>query len=165
MRRVSLVQVSLVVAMLSLLASVTAPALRQRLEVTRTSEAVLRLADIARRSATYYVSPEQPPGLRAFPPSASATPSAPPRAASTALAAEMWSQPGWRAMGFAPTDLSYFSYSFESNGVGSDARFVARAEGDLDGDGERSTFEREGRARPDGTVDLSSGLWVNHPLE
>lgn len=55
----------------------------------------------------------------------------------------------------------YFQYSFEATPKG----FTARATGDLDCDGTRSTFEYVGVVGDDGRIDAQGGLKQRRPLE
>jgi hypothetical protein len=54
-----------------------------------------------------------------------------------------------------------YSFAFESNGTG----FVARARGDLDGDGTLSTFEVRGVTPPGETPRVEPGMYVEAELE
>jgi hypothetical protein len=59
-----------------------------------------------------------------------------------------WDNPAWQALrfGFAPGERHRYSYEFDTVGCGPRfATFTARALGDLDGDGQYSTFEMVGR--------------------
>ncbi|MBM4371256.1 MAG: hypothetical protein FJ098_06355 [Deltaproteobacteria bacterium] len=58
---------------------------------------------------------------------------------------DVWAVPGWSALMFEMNDPHRFVYSFASKGTGADAEFVATANGDLDGDGVLSTFQRFGK--------------------
>lgn len=49
---------------------------------------------------------------------------------------------GWSAIKFAPDGSVLFSYRVISSGVGLNSAFTARANGDIDGDGKTSLFER-----------------------
>jgi hypothetical protein len=64
-----------------------------------------------------------------------------------------WERPTWQALNFALSDPHRYSYQFDSAGTGDDAYFTAYAFGDLDCDGDLSTFERGGRVDY-GYVDL-----------
>lgn len=72
--------------------------------------------------------------------------------------------PTWRALQFEIEDEFYMSYSFISSGVGEDAMFTARAEGDLDCDGESSLFERIATVK-DGKLQGSAGIYKENELE
>ena len=54
-------------------------------------------------------------------------------------------------MNFSVNSPHYYQYCFESSGTGAEATFTATAMGDLDCDGEKSTFKRMG------VVDMSGG--------
>ena len=58
-----------------------------------------------------------------------------------------WRHPTWVALGFRPTDRVRHRYSFTVS-PDDPRRFTVRALGDLDCDGEWSTFERVGRVDP-----------------
>jgi hypothetical protein len=72
----------------------------------------------------------------------------------------IWKTPTWNALNFSMSEPHYYRYSFESEGAGSNARFTATAQGDLDCDGIPSRFERAGSAQGG-----SSGLYMENPLE
>lgn len=102
-----------------------------------------------------------------FPASASLTPADPCRKSRKPepIPAEAWTAKGWQELRFQVEDPSYFSYEFVSSGEGSGAIFTARAHGDLDCDGTRSTFERVGRVGPDGSVDNASATYTENETE
>ncbi len=76
-----------------------------------------------------------------------------------------WDTPTWQALAFAIDDPHWYSYQYDSSGVGSNAMFTARAVGDLDGDGVLSTFERSGGLYNGVDVRGSEGVWMNNPTE
>ena len=59
----------------------------------------------------------------------------------------LWeSDPTWASLGFSRAlDPQYYAYEYVSSGVGDSASFTVRAYGDLDCDGNLSTFFRTGR--------------------
>lgn len=78
----------------------------------------------------------------------------------------------WRALGFQPPVPVAFSYTFEPTASGCELRspegtylLTLRAEGDLDGDGERSLFERRLRATEEGELVPFGILYVRDPVE
>ena len=84
-----------------------------------------------------------------FPASAPETPGAPSRVMCPggvpqpfAVDAASWRHPTWVALSFAPSDDTWFAFTYESAGQGRGAIFTARVRGDLDCDGVHSTFER-----------------------
>lgn len=54
------------------------------------------------------------------------------------------SAPTWAALNFNPGQDHYYAYAYRSRGTGVDSVFFASAYGDLDDDGELSTFGRFG---------------------
>jgi len=85
-----------------------------------------------------------------------------------------WSDPTWQALhfptttsgfAFADDDPHAFSFAFESALANARSSFIARACGDLDGDGARSTFEVRGHdTQSEGAV-IEPGMYVEAPLE
>lgn len=57
---------------------------------------------------------------------------------------QLWTNPVWVALQFSVDDPHYYSYSYIVKGN----QFTARANGDLDCDGEYSTFEMHGMIDP-----------------
>lgn len=119
----------------------------------KTAEAVDNLDKIY-KAATYYFQdpkndPERPDKRLAcyFPDTIPCTP------AKDACASPDKKLPGgpastwdaWAALAFEIKEPHYYQYCFESSGVGATARFKATAIGDLDCDGVKSTFTREGK--------------------
>jgi hypothetical protein len=102
----------------------------------------------------------------AFPPAAPLTPPAPPRGAPAVDPPELWAVPTWQALHFepAPEGVAHsFAFAFEPAADGS--RFVARAHGDLDGDGTTSTFELRGTSDGSGHARVEPGLYVDSEVE
>ena len=62
--------------------------------------------------------------------------------------ASLWAVEPWVSLQFSVDDPHYYSYQYE---VAADGKsFTVRALGDLDCDGQYSTFEMTGQAGPDG---------------
>lgn len=55
-----------------------------------------------------------------------------------------WNSPTWKALRFHVTGRHYYRFEFLSSGTGADAKFAATAYGDLDCDGELSTYKLTG---------------------
>jgi type II secretory pathway pseudopilin PulG len=170
-RGFTIVQVVATIAVVLTLLAVTIPPFLQMIRRARTVEAVERLAAIYRGSAAYYtgtrptqsLAPVIPP--RQFPSSSPITPAAVPAGARVTDPPETWRQPTWQALSFSIDEPHYYSYQYDSDGTGTSAVFTARALGDLDGNGIRSTFERTGRANAQLEVEGSNGLWIHDPVE
>jgi hypothetical protein len=162
--------VAVIAAVLTLFA-LTIPPFLQMTRRARTVEAVDRLAQIYRGSVAYYAGTRATQSLapviapRQFPASVDVTPSTVPAGARAIDPAGTWRQPTWQALNFSIEDAHYYSYQYDSDGSGATASFTARALGDLDGNGVRSTFERSGRANAQLEVESSGGLWIHEPVE
>lgn len=72
-----------------------------------------------------------------------------------------WQHPSWKAIGFELFDPHYYAYELVVDPTG----FVAKAHGDLDCDGERSTYELRGTLRPDGGYEIAATPTSTAPLE
>ena len=99
----------------------------------------------------------------ALPGAAPLTPAEVPRGVLIIEAPGTWDHPTWKALTFEPLENNAphsFSFAYDRDG---DA-FLAHAHGDLDGDGNPSTFEVRGRT--DGqTVTVEPGLTVLSEVE
>jgi type IV pilus assembly protein PilA len=73
----------------------------------------------------------------------------------------LWTLPGWQALRFSMDEPHHYSYRY----VAEEKGFTVSAYGDLDCDGELSTFEMAGTVQPDGTVAGGAGLYKKHELE
>lgn len=58
-----------------------------------------------------------------------------------------WAASPWRDLHFSIVQPQCYQYSFEADGAGATAKAIVTAQGDLDGDGSRSTYSLE--IRPD----------------
>jgi hypothetical protein len=99
-----------------------------------------------------------------FPEPAPLTPAAPARGTKTADPAGTWDHPTWKALDFRPAPEGVphaYAFGLDTTGTG----FVARARGDLDGDGVLSTFEVRGAIRPGEKAAVEPGMYVEAELE
>lgn len=100
----------------------------------------------------------------AYPASVGLTPEQVPRAQRATDPPGTWDHPTWRQLGFGWTIPHSFSFSFESHNQPGEARFKARAHGDLDGDGVFSTFEIAGQSK-DGSQPLTYPMSIYREVE
>lgn len=166
----------IVVAIIGVLSALALPALTAYIRRSKTAEAGLNLRRMFDASVTYYQEDRvartgdvMPPR---FPAAIGQTPGDPSvlmcsGGASVAFRplADTWSDETWMALNFAISDPHRFSYQFESEGIGADASFTARASADLDCDGTGSLFERAGGVEPDRGVTGGAGMYVFRALE
>lgn len=144
------------------LLAVMVPAFVRNLHSSRLSEAVGGVGDIAKGALTYA---DGKVPSEAFPPPAPLTPAEVPRGDRVTDKPGTWDHLTWAALGFSMSHEHYFSFAFDSENQASLATFRARAHGDLDGDGERSTFELGGEMRAGQKARVLPGLYVDREVE
>jgi hypothetical protein len=144
-RRLSPVQIVLAVAViLSGVLSMVPPFLRN-LKASRLAEPLDRLGFIAARATALAAGR---PVERAYPESAPQTPAAVPRGELVTDSPDTWEHPTWRELAFVIAEPHAYSFAFDSKNGPSGASFEATARGDLDGDGNLSTFVVTGEYKP-----------------
>jgi hypothetical protein len=141
------------------LVAVAAPALYRNAHASRLVEPVSGLGQIG--TAALALAEVH----HAFPGTAPLTPELPPRGNVREDPVGAWDHPTWLALKFTfnplPTPVPHaFNFGFENRGK----LFVATAHGDLDGDGNLSTFEIRGSLTPSGAA-LDPGMYVASEFE
>jgi type II secretory pathway pseudopilin PulG len=158
LRRFTPIELAVVVALIGCLAAVALPAFIRELHASRFVEPVEALARMSQGAVAYADANHH------FPDPARLTPVTPPRGVKLADPPGTWDAPTWKALDFRPVaeDVPHaYAYAFEPRGN----TFVARAQGDLDGDGVLSTFEVRGVAPPGEPARVEPGMYVEAELE
>ena len=134
------------------------PAFVRDFHASRLAEPVSGLARIGNASVAYGAAHDG-----TLPGAAPLTPAQVPRGVLMIEPPGTWDHPTWKALAFEPLSNGAphaFSFAYDRDG----GRFIAHAHGDLDGDGNPSTFELRGQT--DGrTVQLEPGLTVLSEVE
>jgi hypothetical protein len=91
---------------------------------------------------------------RAYPAAAPLTPAEVPAGTSVEDSPETWQHPTWQQLGFQLDHAHYYSFEFDSQNGDERSWFKATAHGDLDGDGQLSSFELRGEWHKGGDPDL-----------
>ncbi len=149
-RGLSLIEVGLLLCLLGVVLAVAVPTFGRHVRTSKVSEAAEQLDKLHRATASYF-NAAWGPERGCLPPQAGPTPSLPTQNPAvvdfTEPAADGYQS--WTALGFQPSVPIRFRYSYlpHSHGCGltapeSNPLVVLRAEGDLDGDGVFSLFER-----------------------
>jgi type IV pilus assembly protein PilA len=166
----TLVELMIVVVILGILAAIAIPAFIKYIRNSKTSEAKENLAYLYRESTTYFAGERVKRGVGGaridpqFPQTTAMNPAGIP--AGVKVTTVNWDNlDTWQALKFSIADPHYFAYEYISSGTLSNAQFTAAAYGDLDGDGNASTFERAGQANAQLEVQGARGLYESDPLE
>ncbi len=157
----TLIELMIVVAIIGILAAVAIPAFMKYMKKSKTSEANQFLKKMSNSARTYYSTPEFSGAVNSlegtvvdkqFPAAHVAlSPSTGCCAAIGAGGTEKckpslgdWdSDATWKALDFAMVDPHYYAYSFIGGGTGD--QYTAKATGDLDCDGTKSSFTLFGK--------------------
>jgi hypothetical protein len=164
-RGLTAVEAAVVFAIGGSLLAVAVPAFVRELHASRFAEPVEGLARMGQGALAYAATR---PARDAFPPSAPLTPAAPPRGTRELDPPGAWDHPTWVALKFraAPEGVPHaFAFGFDSAPGATRSTFIARAHGDLDGDGVRSTFELRGHAQDGEPAVLEPGMYVENEVE
>jgi type II secretory pathway pseudopilin PulG len=154
-----LIEVALLLCIAGIVLAVFVPTFLRRVRTNKINEAAELLQEMSDRTAAYYATSWDAGARYCLPPSAGPTPSAPTvdLAEVDFFADDQAGHSTWEALGFQPDRPVRYSYSYTPSRdgcdlIGSDAlgAVAFRAEGDLDGDLVRSTFERRATLEADG---------------
>lgn len=173
-----MVESALLVAVVGGLLAILVPTFVRHIRTSKTAEAPTELQRLHARAAAYFASAHpQPDGTlarRCLPEAAGPTP-ADPSQERVEVDFHDPSTPGhatWKALDYQPEGRVRYRYTFlpahDGCGIeGGDGRTVLllRAEGDLDGDGERSRYERRATVNEDGLLVPVGVLHVQDPME
>jgi hypothetical protein len=155
----SLIEAALLLCLIGIVLAVFVPTFLRRVRTNKISEASELLQEMSDRAAAYYATAWDTGKRFCLPERAGPTPAEP----TVDLAEvdfstdEQAGHTSWESLGFQPARPIRYSYSYTPSHEGCDlieARELVsasfRAEGDLDGDGVRSTFERRATFDADG---------------
>jgi hypothetical protein len=147
----SLVEVALLLCIGAVILAVFVPTFLDRVRTNKISEAAEFLEEMHARAAAYYGAAWDDGKRLCLPPSAGPTPASPSAELIEVdfLAEDQAGHASWAALGFQPDRSLRYSYSYRPSADGCElgsgeqpSSVLFRAEGDLDGDGVLSTFER-----------------------
>jgi hypothetical protein len=138
-----------------------APAFLRNLRASRMAEPMDRLSFIAGR-ATLLAAGR--PVESAYPGSAPLTPASVPKGELVLDPPGTWDHPTWRVLDFRVEEPHAFSFAFDSENTPEGSRFRATARGDLDGDGNLSTFVIAGET-PKGGAPSTGALAMHREVE
>lgn len=161
MRTLTPVEAALALAIGASVLASAIPAFLRNLHASRLVEPIDGLNHIAMRATQLAASK---PAEFAYPESVPLTPAQVPRGERVTDPPGTWNHRSWRLLEFEWTVPHSFSFGFESKNAKGHSAFLARAHGDLDGDGILSTFEIGGETR-DGAEPTTSALVIRREVE
>ena len=154
-----MIEAGLLLSLLGVVLAVFVPTFLRRLRINKVSEASELLQVMSQRASAYYDTSWSSSKLDCLPPAAGPTPPSPNIESQEVdfFSSDTAGSATWQALDFQPARPVRFSYSYAPSrdgcGLGEldePSTVVFRAEGDLDGDGVRSTFERRATVGRDG---------------
>lgn len=171
----SVVELTLLISVLAVVASAAGPAFLRAVRVSKVAEAPYQLARLQHHVAAYYAAVHQTEAgarLACLPDSGGPVPALPADKPVVVVfaAPDTPASETFRALGFEPGEPIRYRYTFATSQPGCDSsansvRTIAvRAEGDLDGDSTMSVFERSAVARG-GELEIDPLLFVRDRVE
>ena len=173
-----MVEVALLLCIAGIVLAVTLPTFLKSVRTSKVAEATVQLEALYRASAAYYwtahLLPEGKHARQCLPAAAGPTPErpSPDPVGVDFTSPQTQGSESWSALGFNPSVPLRYRYSFLPDEAGCSLGSVKgkrllmlRAEGDLDGDGEYSTFERSFATDEDGRLIPSRLLLVRDRTE
>lgn len=133
------------------------PPFLRNLRASRLAEPLDQLGFIAARATALAAGR---PVERAYPGPAPQTPTQVPRGELVTDSPDTWGHPTWRELAFTIAEPHAYSFAFDSKNGPAGASFEATAHGDLDGDGNLSTFVVTGEYKP--SADPTVGPMLMH---
>lgn len=171
--RLNLIEAALLLCLFAVVLAVFVPTFVRRVRTNKINEASLLLQEMSDRAAAYYATDWASGKRHCLPAAAGPTPKTP-SVDSVEVdfsAADESGHVSWEALGFQPDHPIRYSYTYTPTRHGCDllsadasVEISFRAEGDLDGDGVRSTFERRGSLEADG-LRPAAALRVHQRIE
>ncbi|HSC85618.1 MAG TPA: hypothetical protein VLC09_00020 [Polyangiaceae bacterium] len=144
MRSFTPIQLAAAVALLGSLLAVFIPTFSSNLRASKLAEPLDGLSHIAGAATALAAGL---PTVLAYPESVTRTPTRVPAGQAVVDPPGTWDHPTWRLLDFTKEREHAYAFEFESHASAEQASFVARAHGDLDGDGELSEFSIAGEVR------------------
>ena len=171
----TLVELMIVVAIIGVLAALAIYGVSRYLKHSKTAEATRSLGSIEQGSKSKFqldtdsLGGGSGPFLHVFCSTATITPATVPAGAKVAVTTTAgsttdYNQDGWKCLKFAMSEPQFYAYSYTSNGPstgGTAALYTAIANGDLDGNGQLSTFTLSGKGSDTGEAQRISLVIVN----
>jgi type II secretory pathway pseudopilin PulG len=173
----TLIETALIISAIGVVLAVVIPTFIKTLETSKVAEASTQLTALYQATAAYYSTKfgdQRSPILFCLPAEAGPTPEKPSETPVQVdfLAEQVQGVETWRALNFNPSVPLRFRYSFLPRVSGCSLRVpprtplvILRAEGDLDGDNDYSTFERTVVVSDQNSLVLEKLLFIKDRVE
>jgi len=152
MRSLTPVEAALALSLGGSVLAVVIPSFVRNVHASHISEATSGVSALATRAAALV----EAQSIGGLPGPAPLTPPSVPRGTRMSDPPGAWDHPTWKALEFSFDSSHAYSFAFDSEKTPEQAKWVARAHGDLDGDGTRSTLSIDGSFRPGSPAELSA---------
>ena len=156
----------IVVAIIGILAAVAIPAFLKYIKKSKTTEARTNVRKVYDGEIAYYNEEQVDRAGTVLTKEFVSTVATPVNVPGINKQAGLWEAGNWPLLKFGSDSPVLFRYVAATLGSTTTASFTARAEGDTDGDGTSSLFERVGSVNAtSGEVEGGSGLFASNELE
>jgi hypothetical protein len=164
MRSFNAIELSAVFAVGGSVLAVAVPAFFRNLHASKLSEPIDGLDRMVTNAVAYAAGRPQE---YSFPPPSPLTPAQVPRGIRALDPPEAWEHLTWRSLHFSFDTPHAFSFKFDSDldPATQTMRFVATSHGDLDGDGQLSTFEVRGERAAGQEAHVLPGMFIDREVE
>ncbi|MFH1018176.1 MAG: prepilin-type N-terminal cleavage/methylation domain-containing protein [Pseudomonadota bacterium] len=162
----TLIELMIVVAIIGILAAVAIPAFMRYIKKTKTTEAAINVRKIYDGEIAYFDEDHVLQNGTILTKQFVSIGPNPTTALSIQKQTANWETDGWIALKFGTDSPVLYRYQAIGTGTGTASNFTAQAQGDIDGDGTTSLFQRIGSVdSASGEVVGGAGLYSYNELE